>query len=120
MNQQLAFPNVVQLVLSKRIKLYLDGCKVIKTLAGKLCLVNLSYGAGYYGSFDQAGNFRPTDQCTDRHLEQLQSVEARGIEAVREIGRLTGNCCICGRELTAEGSIEDGIGPVCAGRVFGP
>jgi hypothetical protein len=36
-------------------------------------------------------------------------------EAV-EFGRLYGFCCRCGTILTDEGSIEAGIGPVCAGK----
>jgi hypothetical protein len=35
-----------------------------------------------------------------------------------EIGRKTGLCCICGRALDDEKSIEAGIGPVCAKKVL--
>jgi hypothetical protein len=35
-----------------------------------------------------------------------------------EIGRKTGLCCICGRSLDDEQSIESGIGPVCAKKVI--
>ena len=31
-------------------------------------------------------------------------------------GRLYGQCCVCGRTLTDEVSIANGIGPVCAGK----
>lgn len=40
-------------------------------------------------------------------------------EQAAEFGKLYGICCICGRTLTNEVSIEAGIGPVCAGKVFG-
>lgn len=33
-----------------------------------------------------------------------------------EFGRLYGQCCVCGRTLTDEVSIANGIGPVCAGK----
>ena len=33
------------------------------------------------------------------------------------IGWKPGDCCVCGRKLTDERSIADGIGPVCAGRM---
>lgn len=36
-----------------------------------------------------------------------------------DFGRLYGVCCICGRTLTNEVSIELGIGPVCGRREFG-
>lgn len=35
------------------------------------------------------------------------------LEQAREFGVLTGNCCVCGRELTDPQSVERGIGPVC-------
>lgn len=35
-----------------------------------------------------------------------------------EIGRKTGLCCICGRALDDEKSIEAGIGPVCAKKIL--
>lgn len=117
--QELCFPKTIKMVLDKNIKLYLNGCKIHLSLAGKLSLVAPEYGGGYYGSFHRDGTFRPTASCKKEYIEQLQAVEERGLEAVKEIGKLTGNCCICGRTLTNEGSIEEGIGPICAGKAFG-
>jgi len=39
------------------------------------------------------------------------------LEQAKAFGALYGTCCICGRTLTNEVSIEAGIGPVCAGRL---
>lgn len=39
------------------------------------------------------------------------------LEQAKEFGALYGTCCVCGRTLTNETSIEAGIGPVCAGRL---
>lgn len=39
------------------------------------------------------------------------------LEQAKEFGALYGTCCVCGRTLTNEVSIEEGIGPVCAGRI---
>jgi hypothetical protein len=36
------------------------------------------------------------------------------LEEAKEFGALYGTCCVCGRTLTKEESIEAGIGPVCA------
>lgn len=36
------------------------------------------------------------------------------LETAKRFGQLYGACCVCGRTLTNEGSIEAGIGPVCA------
>jgi hypothetical protein len=113
----LSFPKTIDIVLRNDIRLHLGDCKIVITQAGRLCLVSPLFGSGYYGSFERDGTFRPTKQCTPEMIAKLQDVEARGIEAVKEIGRLTGICCVCGRTLTNEGSIEDGIGPVCAGRM---
>ena len=38
------------------------------------------------------------------------------LEEAKEYGKQTGNCLVCGRRLTAEASVEAGVGPVCAGR----
>lgn len=39
------------------------------------------------------------------------------VEEAKAWGALYGSCCVCGRVLTKEESIADGIGPVCAARV---
>lgn len=38
------------------------------------------------------------------------------LEQAKEFGALYGTCCVCGRTLTNEDSIEAGIGPVCASK----
>jgi hypothetical protein len=38
------------------------------------------------------------------------------IEEAMQFGKLYGVCCRCGRTLTDENSIENGIGPICAGK----
>jgi len=39
------------------------------------------------------------------------------LEEAKAYGRQTGTCCQCGRELTNETSVREGIGPVCGGRI---
>ena len=39
------------------------------------------------------------------------------VDEARSFGQLYGVCCVCGRRLTHPRSIEDGIGPVCSGRL---
>ena len=46
--------------------------------------------------------------------ERLMEFEANPLAAAVKYGRLSGRCCSCGRDLTNEGSIEAGIGPICA------
>jgi hypothetical protein len=38
------------------------------------------------------------------------------LEEAKEFGALYGTCCVCGRTLTNEESIEAGIGPICASK----
>jgi len=47
--------------------------------------------------------------------EVLTKLAADPLEEMKLYGRRTGNCCLCGRTLTNESSIEAGIGPICAG-----
>lgn len=45
---------------------------------------------------------------------KLLSVEDQlTLDEAKEFGKLYGVCCICGRRLTNEASIEAGIGPIC-------
>lgn len=39
------------------------------------------------------------------------------LDQAKKYGKLYGCCVICGRTLTDEGSIEAGIGPICAGKI---
>jgi Family of unknown function (DUF6011) len=110
------FPNIYKMAMEKGVRLHLDGCKIHLSMAGILSVINPVYGQGYYGKFDSNGNFKPTKECTDAVLSQLKDVEINGVEAAKRIGLLTGTCCVCGRSLTNEGSIEAGIGPICAGK----
>lgn len=48
--------------------------------------------------------------------DMLNEFEADPLAAAKKFGKLSGRCCSCGRELTNDGSIEAGIGPICAGR----
>jgi len=48
---------------------------------------------------------------------KLRPEDRMTLEEAQQFGKLYGVCCVCGRALTDETSIEAGIGPVCAGRV---
>ena len=45
-----------------------------------------------------------------------ESARPMTLDEAKEFGHLYGMCCVCGRTLTDEGSIEAGIGPICAKR----
>lgn len=46
--------------------------------------------------------------------EKLAEIVADPLAAALRYGRRTGRCACCGRELTKHGSIDAGIGPICA------
>lgn len=50
-------------------------------------------------------------------IRDLRPEHRMTLEEAKEFGALYGTCCVCGRTLTNETSIEAGIGPVCGGRV---
>lgn len=60
------------------------------------------------GSFEYTGK-KPLSFITAEHRMTLDEAKA--------YGQVTGTCCVCGRKLTNEASIADGIGPVCSGKV---
>lgn len=50
-------------------------------------------------------------------LHFLRDEHRMTLDEAKEYGRITGTCCQCGRKLTDETSIAEGIGPVCAGKI---
>lgn len=50
-------------------------------------------------------------------IRRLRPEHRMTLEDAKAFGKLYGVCCQCGRTLTDEQSIADGIGPVCAGRL---
>ena len=94
--------------------------------------INLTDGGSYgqnkwYGRIDTDGSFTPAEAARNLAvgdkaelwalLERLRTGDAERVFA--EYGHRFGVCCICGRELTNERSVSDGIGPVCKSRAFG-
>ena len=110
------FTRIQQLVQEKNLALHLGVCKVVTFQSGSIGVVTPMFGGGTFGVIDPDGSFRRFNKCTSEVFAVLQDVERRGLEAVQEIGRATGRCCICSRMLTNEDSIAAGIGPVCAER----
>jgi hypothetical protein len=49
-------------------------------------------------------------------VRRLSAATLMALDEAKHFGRLYGTCCVCGRTLTNEESIEAGIGPVCSGR----
>ena len=49
-------------------------------------------------------------------LSKLQQIAESPLDSAVAYGRKTGNCAMCGRDLTKHESIERGVGPICAER----
>lgn len=113
--EALRLPQIESLVRDSDLSLNLGVCKVVLFQSGAVAVVAPVFGAGTYGIIED-GNFRRFKACNDEVVAVLKDVEERGIEAVKEIGRATGRCCVCSRLLTDPESIEAGIGPICASR----
>lgn len=85
------------------------------SMGGKIYKVQQSQSSGhlYAKVLETTGgwSFAPgkIKELTEDH--RLTAAEAA------KYGKLYGVCCICGRVLTNEESIEAGIGPICAGRI---
>lgn len=63
------------------------------------------------------GRFLKAGPCTDDQQERIVAAASNPAEAAKAFGQRTGKCCICGRKLTAEDSIDRFIGPICAERM---
>lgn len=50
-------------------------------------------------------------------IRKIKASDRMTLDEAKEYGRLTGTCCQCGRTLTDENSIAEGIGPVCSGKI---
>lgn len=55
-------------------------------------------------------------QYTSGAISTLTSADRMGLDEAKAFGAIYGVCCQCGRTLTDERSIAEGIGPICAGK----
>jgi hypothetical protein len=60
------------------------------------------------------GRFQPSRACTAEQAAEIEDVAAHPAEAAKAYGQRTGMCCVCGRTLTKNESIDAMIGPICA------
>lgn len=70
-------------------------------------------GGTYYGKIVK-GRFIATSAAPEGVADQINAIAANPLEQAKLYGKRTGTCCVCGRTLTDEGSVEAGIGPICA------
>lgn len=68
----------------------------------------------FYGKIENGVLISPKSGTPDWVIELVKAFANDPIGTAVAYGRATGNCCFCGRELTAGESIERGYGPICA------
>lgn len=104
----------------KKLRLHLDSFKFTpagdKSQNAGGIYVKRSGGDGAYLGKVMGGKFLRSRDCTDDEEKRIVEAASDPAKAAKAYGQRTGQCCICGRELTAEESIERFIGPICAGR----
>ena len=71
---------------------------------------------GEYAGKVTGGYWLPCKGSPEGTLEKLREVAKDPLGSAVAYGKRTGNCSACGRDLTNHGSIEKGIGPICAER----
>lgn len=63
------------------------------------------------------GKFFPARACTPEDQARIILIASDPASAAKVYGNKTNRCCVCDRALTNKQSVEEGIGPICAGRV---
>jgi hypothetical protein len=110
-------------LMQRLAKLRFDGVTIARKNGDSLCWVKVPHVEGVVGKIENGvlviftgrlGNTMAPDVLT----ALLQAIEADPERAAVLYGKASGNCSICGRDLTDPESIERGIGPICAGKYF--
>ena len=120
-NNKLPVPRLFS-IMQRLADLYIGDIKIARRNQDSFCWVtlhNLVVGKIENGTLTvfparckQANNTRP-----ERVVELVEAIEANPLEAAKAAGRASGRCSCCGRDLTDEGSIEMGIGPICLSKI---
>lgn len=63
------------------------------------------------------GRFQAARDCSPEEQAKVILIASDPAGAAKIYGLETGECCVCGRELTNAESVTTGIGPICSGRM---
>jgi len=80
--------------------------------------IYIKHNKNYIGKVSPNHVFYTTTD-NEKHVAPLQELSKNPEEMLTTYGRETGECGICGRELTLKESIDRGIGPICFANFFG-
>lgn len=73
-------------------------------------------GEAFFFGKIKDGVFYPSENCIKEDYESIKQTAENPFEEATLFGKRTGMCCVCGRKLTNEESINKMIGPICAER----
>ena len=107
----------ISVVPTMQFKLLLDN----GTEFGKILLRTSPSYISVFGAYKMCGKivadkFYPTSKCWQNLKVQILLFSGAPQRWMEQYGKATGQCCVCGRELTNEESVSRGIGPICAER----
>lgn len=118
--QTIALPRLFDL-MQRLAKLRFAGLTIARKNGDSLCWIKVEGVEKVVGKIE-----RGTLTLWQRPMVDLGDLTRRLLEIERDpeaaavlYGKASGNCSICGRDLTDPESIERGIGPICAGKYFG-
>ena len=77
--------------------------------------VYVKQGEQYLGKINPDGELFGY-KLAQKHIDAVQGIAKDPLEGAKAFGRKFGNCGMCGRTLTNHGSIDKGIGPICAAK----
>lgn len=110
--------NALHTVLQRHAKFYAGELTISRRNADQLCWIKHADAEKVVGKIDNGvltlWNRPGVDLGTVKAM--LDEFEGAPLQTAMKYGKLAGRCCSCGRELTNDGSIEAGIGPICAGK----
>jgi len=101
-----------------------DGSKVVLARAGSRSrregTINITdgrpYGANtWYGRIERDGSRVASRSWTVEVRDAIVAFRDDPASIGGSLGRMTGNCCFCGRDLRTRESVGVGYGPICAG-----
>lgn len=113
--------NALHTVLQRHAKFYAGDVTISRRNGDQLCWIKHKDAEKVIGKIDNGvltlWNRPGVDTTAVRGM--LEEFEGAPLQTAMKYGKLAGVCCSCGRELTNDGSIEAGIGPVCARKFEG-
>jgi len=109
-------------LMQRLAKLRFDGLTIARKNGDSLCWIKVEGVEKVVGKIERGALTLFTARLEMRQgldlINALRGIEVDPEAAAVLYGKASGNCSICGRDLTDPESIERGIGPICAAKYF--